>query len=97
MFDHLQKFRALTEEMLTGVGSATADVVLIFTIDYFVHARLKYAVFIGVKQWIPVATPNDFNYVPACPTKYTFQLLNDLAVTTHRAIQSLQVAVNNEN
>jgi hypothetical protein len=52
---------------------------------------------VGGQQRIPVRTPEHLDHVPAGAAKIAFQLLNDLAVAAHRAVQPLQVAVDDEN
>ena len=45
---------------------------------------------------IPVATPNNFQDVPASAPEDTFKLLNDLSVSSNRSVQTLQVAVDDK-
>ena len=45
------------------------------------------------KQAVPVAAPDEFDDVPAGPTKQFLQLVNDAAIAPHRAVQALQIAV----
>ena len=41
--------------------------------------------------------PQDLDDVPARAAKRGFQFLNDLAIAANRAVQALQVTVNDEN
>ena len=56
--------------------------------------QIRPLVDVGVEQRIPVTAPDDFDHVPACTSEGGFQFLNDLAITTNRSIQSLEVAIN---
>ena len=49
------------------------------------------------KQLIPVRPPDHFYYVPAGTAEHGFQFLDDFTVTAHRAVEALQIAVNDEN
>ena len=83
--------------MLAGVFATLRFVVLVLAVNGFVHTLLQQALTVFRKQRVPVTPPHDLNHIPACTTELAFQFLNNLTVTTHRTIQSLQVAVNNEN
>ena len=50
-----------------------------------------------LEERIPVAAPDDFDDVPAGAAERAFQLLDDLAVAAHRAVEPLQVAVDDED
>ena len=45
------------------------------------------------KQAVPVAAPDQLDDVPAGPGKQFFQLVDDAAIAAHRAVQALQVAI----
>jgi hypothetical protein len=45
------------------------------------------------KEAVPVAAPDQFDDVPAGAGKQLFELVDDAAVAAHRAVQALQVAV----
>ncbi|MNF36616.1 hypothetical protein D3C84_175150 [compost metagenome] len=51
---------------------------------------------IAGEQRIPLRAPQDFDHVPAGTGEQRFQFLDDLAVTAHRAVEALQVAVDDE-
>ena len=46
---------------------------------------------------IPIAAPDHFDDVPSGAAEDRFQFLDDLAVAAHRAVEALQVAVDDEN
>jgi hypothetical protein len=49
------------------------------------------------QQRIPVAAPEHLDDVPAGAAEGGFQFLDDLAVAAHRAVEALQVAVDDED
>src|SRR5690606_6665788 len=55
------------------------------------------ALLVTLQERIPVAAPDQFDHVPAAATEIAFEFLNDLAVAAHRTIQTLQVAVDDED
>ncbi len=97
LFDHLQQFGVLSEKMLARIRAALRFVVLVFAVDGFVHALLQQPFVVVGKERIPQASPHDLDDVPARPSKRSFEFLNDLAVAPNRPIQSLQVAIDDED
>ena len=69
---------------------------LVIAIDNFIHAGLHDAFAVARKQYVPLAAPDNFDDIPASAAEAAFEFLNDFAVTAHRAIEALQVAVNNQ-
>ena len=49
--------------------------------------------YVAGKQTIPVATPHQFDDVPAGAGKEVLQLINDAAIAAHRSVKPLQVAI----
>ena len=49
------------------------------------------------QQLVPARAPQDLDDVPAGAAEIAFQLLDDLAVAAHRAVEALQVAVDDED
>ena len=92
-----QGFRVLTEEMLTGVGTAVVFVVLQLAVAHFVHALLQQAAVVVFQQRVPLAAPDDLEDIPTGAAEYPLELLDNLAVAAHRTIQTLQVAVDDED
>jgi hypothetical protein len=95
--DHLLQFGYLAEEMLAGVRAALGLEVLIFAVHALFHEFQQQPFLVGGEQRIPVRAPEHLDHVPAGAAKIAFQLLNDLAVAAHRAVQPLQVAVDDED
>ena len=94
----LQQFRVLAEEVLAHVGAALGLVVLVLAVDGFFHALAaagrSSSLASSGSQSLPQITLMTFQ--PA-PRKTRFQLLDDLAVAAHRAVEALQVAVDDED
>src|SRR5690554_6433434 len=61
--------------MLSSIGTAFFGIVLVFSIDGFIHAFLQYTTSVFGKELIPVSAPDDFNNVP------TGTMVEQLAVT----------------
>src|ERR1700676_2650290 len=97
MLDHLQKTAIDTKKMLAEVCAGFDAILLILAVHHFAHALYEKAVAIFFKQRIPIAYPEDFDNVPSGAAKNGFQLLNDLAVSAHPAIEPLQIAVDDED
>src|SRR5581483_5415380 len=55
------------------------------------------AVDVALEQVVPLPAPDDLNDVPAAAFERRLELLNDLAVAPHRAVEALQVAVDDED
>ncbi|OPZ22811.1 MAG: hypothetical protein BWZ10_00229 [candidate division BRC1 bacterium ADurb.BinA364] len=85
------------EKMLAGVGAGFDRVFLQLAVDDFVHALDQRAVAVLVQQGVPVAAPDDFDHIPAGAAERRFELLDDLAVAAHGAVEALQIAVDHED
>ena len=85
------------EEMLADIGTVFGFVRLIIAVDDFHHALAQYAVHITGEDFVPVAVPQHLDDIPAGATEFTFQLLHDFAVAAYRAVQALQVTVDDED
>ena len=56
----------------------------------------EHAVDVAGEQLVPLAAPDDLDDVPAGAAEQRLELLDDLAVAAHRAVEALQVAVDDE-
>ena len=83
--------------MLADISAISDGVFLIFTIDDFAHAPYQDAVVILGPQRVPIVAPDHLDDIPASPAKHRLEFLDDLTVTTHRAVQALQIAVDDKN
>src|ERR1700677_3367611 len=46
---------------------------------------------------IPLRTPKDFDDVPSSAGKKRFEFLDDLSIAAHRAVQALQIAIDDKS
>ncbi len=93
----LERFRVSGKEVLPGVRAALCLVVLVLPVDGLVRALLQQARRVLGEQGIPQPPPDYLDDVPARAAKRALQLLDDLAVAANRTVESLQVAVDDEN
>ena len=95
--DHLQGTWVATKEMLAHISAIIGFEGLVVTVHGFHHDATQGTIFVAGNQGVPVAAPDQLQHIPARASKFTLQLLDDLAVATHRAIQALQIAVDDKN
>ena len=95
--NQLQQLRVFAEEIFAHVSAVSGFIGLIFAVNHFFHALQQQAGFIFGQQAIPLPAPHHLDDVPARTAEYTFQFLNNFAVTTYRAVEALQVTVDDEN
>jgi len=93
VFDHVAQTGVRAEEVFTYVRPIVGFVALVVTVDSASHVVYEDRVGVGGQQRIPVGTPDDFDHVPACAPEKCFEFLDDLAVATDRAVQPLQIAI----
>src|SRR6202140_4831515 len=97
MFNHFQQPGIGTEKILPKIRAALDKIFLILAVGDFAHALDQEAVTIRLNKFIPIAAPDHLDDVPSGTAEDRFQFLNDLAVSAHRPIAPLQVAVNHKN
>ncbi len=95
--DDLTQLGVLVEEMLAVEAAVGRGIGLELAVDRFMQALEQHAVFIAREQRVPVRAPQQLDHVPAGAGEQAFELLHDRAVAAHRAIQALQVAVDDED
>ncbi|PQM48084.1 hypothetical protein C1Y40_01720 [Mycobacterium talmoniae] len=88
--------RVAAEEVVAHVAAVVGLIGLVVPVGGDVHQVDQRAVLVGVQQRIPLPAPHHLDDVPAGTAEERFQLLDDLAVAAHRAVQALQVAVDHE-
>lgn len=93
MIDHFQKPRIFAKKMFAGIASGLDRILLVVAIYCLFHPLYQHPVFVRSEQRIPIRSPDNFDNIPSSAPKSRFQLLNDLAIASHRAIETLQVAV----
>src|SRR5690606_5766495 len=69
---------------------------LVVAVRRRVHDVQQRALGVAGEQVIPATTPDDLDDVPAGTAEVALELLDDLAVTANRAVEALQVAVDDE-
>ncbi len=90
-------FRIFTEEVLTNVGAVFGFEGLVVAVNGFVHQLNQLTAGVFTQQLIPTTAPDNLDNVPASTTEDAFQFVNDFTVTGDRAVQTLQVAVDDED
>ena len=83
--------------MLAHIRAVFGFVVLVLAINSFHHDPLQHAVFVTRQQVIPVRAPDHLDHIPASTTEVGFEFLDDLAVTPHRSIETLQITVDDKH
>ncbi|MNZ44219.1 hypothetical protein D3C78_618470 [compost metagenome] len=96
MLDQFLQGRLLVEEVLKVVGAVFGPQVLELTIRGSRQLTQQNVFAVARKQGVPLRAPEHLDHVPAGTTEQRFQLLDDLAITAHRPIQALQVAVDHK-
>ena len=96
VLDELAQARVGPEEVLADVGPAGDRVLLELAVDRLVHLGDEDAVGVAGQELVPLAAPDHLDHVPAGAAEDPLQLLDDLAVAAHRAVEALQVAVDDE-
>src|SRR5262249_28387127 len=97
MSHHLEQSRVATPEVLAKECPVFDGVSLVFAVDDLAHPLDEQALMIPRKERIPGRSPKDFDDVPASAPEDRFELLHDLAVAANRAVEPLQVAVDDED
>ena len=96
VLDELREPRVGPEEVLADVGAAGDRELLELAVERLVHLLDEQAVDVAGEQVVPLAAPDDLDDVPAGAAERRLELLDDLAVAAHRAVEPLQVAVDDE-
>ena len=96
VLDERAQSRIGTEEVLADVGAVADGQALVVAVERLVHLVEQDAVLVAGQEVIPLACPDDLDHVPAGAAEDGLQLLDDLAVAAHRAVEALEVAVDDE-
>ena len=96
--DHRQQLGILAEEVLAHVGAVLGLEVLVLAVDALLHPLAAAGRPCRARAAGPSREPQItlMTFQPA-PRKLAFELLDDLAVAAHRAVEALQVAVDDED
>src|ERR1700760_211790 len=90
------RVRGSRPKKFSPIPPGLALVGLEVTVRRDVHQVDQRAVGVLVEQLVPLAAPDHLDDVPAGAPEERLQLLDDLAVAAYRAVQALQVAVDDE-
>ena len=93
VLDHLPQPWVDPEEVVADVGAVLGRVGLELTVGGGVHPVDQDAVDVAGQQRVPFPAPDDLDDVPAGAAEVGLELLDDLAVAGDRAVELLQVAV----
>jgi len=87
------QFRVVVGPVLAYLIAGKYRIHLVVSVHGLVHTSLHDAIHIAGEQLIPGGAPDHLDHVPLGATEDTLQFLDDFAVTAHRTIEPLQVAV----
>ena len=93
---HLDERRVVAEEVLADVGRVARLVRLDLRVGYLAQAAYERAGGVELEQLVPGRAPQRLDDVPAGAAELGLQLLHDLEVGADRAVEALQVAVDDE-
>ncbi len=96
VLDHVPQPRVVAEEVLADVRARLRGVRLELTVRGGVQLVDQDARAVLRQQRVPGAVPDQLDDVPAGAPELRLQLLDDLAVAAHRAVEALEVAVDHE-
>ena len=88
-----EQFGIFAEEMFARVAARFDGIFLVIAVHRLFHALEQQAGLVAREQIVPVGAPDDLDDVPACAAEQAFQFLDDFAVAAHRAVEPLQIAV----
>jgi len=95
--DHCGKLGVFTEEVLADIGAGGGGVLLAVTVHRLAHPTHQETVRILGKQRVPIFSPDHLDDIPTRAPEVSLELLNDLAVTADRAVETLQIAVDDKD
>ncbi len=95
--DQLEQTRITAEEMLAHICTGGNDQLLVFTVNQFAHALDQQAFGVAFEDGVPLASPQNLDDIPASAAERGFQFLNDLSIAAHRAVEALQIAVDDKD
>ena len=97
ILDHRRRLGIAAEEVLADIGAVLRLEVLVFAVDAFEHELAELALRVLGEQRVPAGTPQALDDVPARAAEVGLQLLHDLAVAAHRPVETLEVAIDDED
>src|SRR5208337_2398887 len=97
MLDHFEQTRIGAEKILAEVGAAFDEILLILPVADLAHATDQQAIAIAADNAVPITAPDHLDDIPSGAAEDGFQFLNDFSIAANRAVQTLQVAVHDED
>ena len=97
VFNKSAQARVDAPEILTDVRAAGHGVLLVLPVDNFAHPPDQQPVLVAREQRVPLAAPDHLDHVPAHAAEDGLELLDDLSVAAHGAVEPLEVAVDHED
>ncbi len=94
--DQRAQLRIEIEEVLLVVRAVVRAECLVLAVHRRREPAQQRVMHVTREQRIPVRAPQHLDHVPAGAREQRFELLDDLAVAAHRAVEPLQVAVDDE-
>jgi hypothetical protein len=94
--DELAHLRIAVEKIGEIISAVLGAERLVLTVDRLGETTQKMVIGVTREDHVPLGTPQDLDYVPACACKQAFELHHDLPVAAHRAIEALEIAVDDE-
>ena len=85
--------RVLAEKMFAVVAPVLGGEGLELAVHRLGKGARQCAALVARKQAIPIGAPHELDHVPAGPGEQGLEFIDDAAVAAHRAVESLQVAV----
>ena len=82
--------------MLADVGAVIGLEGLVVAVERLHHEVLQGVVLVSGEELVPATAPDHLDDVPTGALEEGLELLDDLAVSAHRAVETLQVAVDDE-
>ena len=86
----------LAVEVLTDVTAVFTAEVLIVAVQSLVQQLDEFAALVLSEKLVHLGAPDNLDNMPSGTAEEPFELLDDLAITTHGTVKTLQVAVNHK-
>ena len=83
--------------MLANVSAVLGLEGLVLAVDGLHHPLFEDTLLVAQEQRVPLGSPDQLDDVPAGAAEGAFEFLDDLAVAAYRPVETLQVAVDDEN
>ena len=95
--DELEQTRITAKEMLANIRAGGHHQLLVISVHRLTHALDQQPFGIAFENRIPLTSPKNFDHVPSGAAERGFELLDDLSIAAHGAVEALQIAVDDKN